>query len=422
MKNQVYGVLALLIVSNPLSALERSIGLGAELEHSDNSLKTNENERSELEQRVTADVRLEHEGESIVADVNYDAVYIDFDKDTQDDETSVVGNASIIYEQIDNQLFWTLENSRRNVVRDRALADVQSNREDNSISSISPRLILRPTAVDSIDTRLGYSRIDYEDSGEQDSERLSAGVSWQRRLTKVDTVSLNISYQDISFDLGADDYEYYLASVEYSARLSRLNYSVAVGYNESQRDSGDADGGYLDVEADYTSGASRWSLQLLHELTDTSRGNNNSDFTGLGDFSSSGGQVDVFERSNLELGYANSAVCDACTFDASLWYQEEDYKNLDNDNNELAARISLSYRYSRLLTVRGNIGYRDLSFEGANPRNDYDISYYGLNLSQTITRNFSISYQLRFEELSSSANDDNYEELRGGISIRYQFD
>ncbi len=414
--------LTLLLVSFRALALDGSIRVGAELEHTDNALKTDENTRSELEQRVTALVAANHSGEDLVADISYDFSYTDYDKDTQNDETVIVGDASIVYEQIEQQLFWSLENSRRNLRADKQDVDIEANREDRSITRFGPQFIFRPSSVDSVNTRLSYALIEYEDSDEQDSERLGASASWVRSLSKIDALSLSFNFEDVTFDRSEDDYEYYLATLGYEAALSKLNYKIVVGYNESKRDTGNVDGGYFRGEAEYTSGRSEWSANLLHELTDSSRQDNNGNLTGLGDSGNFGGEVDVFERSTAELEYENSGVCSACTVRTSLYYESEDYESIENDSDELGLRLNFGYRYTPRTTLNAGLRYADLAFKGGNLREDYDYIEARLGLDQRFTREFTVSFGVELLERDSDAVAGDYEELRGGIRAVYLFD
>ena len=421
MKNNWLSVLMLLSVSTQLFALEREINLRAGLEHTSNALKREMNEQSELEQHVAAGIKLAHVGSSVEVDIDYDATHIAYDKETEDDETSVVGNATLVYEQIKQQLFWTLENSRSNILSDKAAVDVQSNREDRSITTASSRLILRPEKVNSVLTELSYTNVEYEDSAEQDSNHIGADVSWLHKLSKVDTASVNLSYRDVSFDLGKGEYEYYLATVAYAAELARINYSIYAGYNESKRDEGVFRGNYFRAEANYKGGASDWSLGLLQELTDTSRGNNNTS-TSQGDFDGSGTEIDLYERTNLTLGYVGNGLCAACTFNIDLNYEAQDYETLHDDNNELGVKATLAYELTRLISIKGLVGYRELAFTGQNIRDNYDITYYGMRLQQGVTKAFSVNYALIYEERDVHAASGGYDELRGGITLRYLFD
>ena len=414
-------LLALSLQSLHASTLDTAIELGAGLVYSSNALKTSTEERSELEQQAIAALGLSYESRSVVAELDYIARFTVYDEDTQSDQSELTGDASIVYEQMDDQLYWTFENNRRNLVRDRALANIQSNREIRSISTIGPELILRPSASDAIYTGLSYSDTSYGDSDQQDSSSTGASISWQRSLSEVDVASLNINYQDVRFDSGLGDNQYYRATVGYSASLSKLSYNIDVGYNVSQRESGDAGGGYFRGESSFLGGSSSWRLAVLHELTDTSRGGQIGDFIDLGDPYNSALEVDVFELTNLELEYNNSGLCEACLFSAAVLLQSEAYEELDNDSDEYAFGTSLTYRINSLLSAGVLLGYRDFSFKNNNTRDDYTILNVGFEVNQTLTRQFSVVYSLGYEQGDSSAATGDYDELRGGIGILYVF-
>jgi hypothetical protein len=414
-------LLALSLQSLQASPLETTVELGAGLEHSSNALKTSTGERSELEQQAIAALGLNYESSSVIAELDYITRFTVYDENTQSDQAEITGDASITYEQMDDQLYWTLENNRRNLVRDRALANIQSNREVRAITTIGPELILRPSASDAIYTGLSYSDTSYDDSDQQNSNSTGASISWQRSLSEVDVASVNINYQDVKFDAGLGDNQYYRATIGYSASLSKLSYNIDVGYNTSQRESGDANGGYFQAETIYLSRSSSWRLAGLHELTDTSRGGEVGDFVDIGDFYNSALEVDVFELTYLELEYSNSALCGACLFSAAVLLQSEDYEELDNDSDEYAFGTSLTYQINSLLTGGVLLGYRDFSFKNNNARDDYTIVNVGFEVNQTLTRQFSVVYSLGYEQGDSSASTGDYDELRGGIWIGYVF-
>lgn len=422
MKNRIF-IMAIALAATPvrLLALDASINLGVGVEHTDNALQSEANQQSELEKRATAGLQLDHQGSSVVASVSYNVEYTDYDKDTQDGETSVTGDTSIVYEQIEQQLFWTIENSRRNIIRDKQLLDVQENREDRSISSISPRLILRASPVDAISASVSYTNIAYEDSGQQDSERMGAALNWAHSLSKIDRIIAGLTYQDVTFDLASEDYEYYRATVAYEAELSRLAYQVTVGYNQSKRETDDAGGGYFNASATYDRAPSTWQIDVLHELTDTSQQNNNDDITGLSESSNIATDIDVFERSSFQLMYSNEGVCGACVFNASLLYESENYETLDNDGDEVGLNVGLNYRYSRLVSMGGDIQFSDFSFTDTNTRSDYDLISYAFNVRRDITRDLAMILQVSYSERSSGDGLSDYEELRGGIRVTYQF-
>ena len=416
-------VTALLLQSAQAAyAVELAVDAGVGTEYTDNSRKVANDTESDYETRLDGAFGLTHEGTSWFLDLDYRASYLDYADNTQSDSTQFNGDATIQYEQIDEVLFWNLSNSVRSVITDRALQDTSDNRENRWITTFSPELRLPITRVDSLNTAASYSRTDYEDSDQQASERLGAGVGWSHRLSEVDTLELSGSYFDVSFDDSVSDYEYYVGRLTYTSTLSRLNYRLVAGYNETQRDNfEDTNGPYLNANLVYQSGFSRWELNLLQELTDTSRGNNNEDITDLNDSTSTDGQVDVYEVYTGELAYTTEVICRVCVLRLSVLATKEDYEILPDDNEQLGARVGFDYNFSRRSSVGAAVVYTDYSFTGNNPRVDYGLQNYSVFFRHLITRNFSARLFAGYEKRDSDTSSQNYEETRGGVSVNYEF-
>ena len=403
------------------AALETSFSVSAGASHTDNSLKSSDDtNQSELEQSVDANIGLSHSGKSVKADIGYVFSRIEYDKETQDDETITTGDASITYEQIEQTLIWNLDNSRRSVVRDRGLVDIESNRDEQSVTTAKGTYILHPSETDTVSTSISYSDIRYDDQDQQDSDRTGITAVWNRQLTQVDSLSLNLGFDDVSFENSVSDYEYYSATVGYQAVLSRLSYQIQVGYNEQESDSRNNTGGLLRANFNYSYGGSNWSLDLSRQLTDTSRGNNNNSISNLDQFSSFSNS-DVLELTSADFTYSNTTLCESCTVALSVLLDQERYEVLDDDNDQVAARVQFAYQLSRTTSLSSNADYREFSFKGANTRNDYNIVSYGFSLSKDITQDLSISLSVNYEDKESDLSLEDYDELRGGISLNYQF-
>ncbi len=398
-------------------ALDTTLSLGAGVDHTDNSLKSL-NKMSELERSVDAVLTATHRGSDITTDVDYTVTRIDFDKDTQSDETTTEGDASISYEQIKKTLIWTLSNSQRNIVRDKQFADTQDNRDQRSATQLQSTFIMRPSTVDSISTSLSYTDIQYDDSSQRDSDSIGADIAWDRTLSATDNLLMNLAYSDIDFG-NQLDYKYYSAAVGYQVTLARLNYRLLLGYNEQDRDGDNNNGGLLDAVFNYSYGGSSWSLSLLQELTDTSQDSDDSGLSELDQFGASD-VADSLERTSAEFTYSNTILCGVCGFSLSLLGEQERFDSFDNDSDEVAVSSSFSYQLSRLTRASADVEYRQFTFKGNNTRTNYDIIVYGLNMSRLLTKDLSVSLRFAYEERSSDSPAEDYDELSGGISLTYQ--
>ncbi|WP_019531058.1 hypothetical protein [Dasania marina] len=408
------------VFSSTGHALELSATVGLDAEHSDNMTKQAVNEQSDLKTTVSASVNAEHSGDKVQVAANYSAARSTYQQDSYEDQTRVTGSGKLVYEQIEKQLIWTLENSRKNVIKNKTLNDVEDNREDRSISSVRADLIMHPSEVDSLSLSPSYTAIKYEDTDGQDSERIGASLSWDHALSKIDGFGAQVTYDDVTFDNDQFDYEYYLYTLSYQAQLSKLNYSIKVGVNESQRESADYSGQYINANASYELSSSAITLNILQELTDTSRGSNNE---GLSENSASFNEVDVFERASVELGYQNSNLCGTCDLNVSLMYEEETYEVLPRDNEELRANVNFAYRLTRLMSLSLGVQWQDVSFSSTGlAQSDYQSVSYRTGLNWQLAEKLSAGVYVAYEEREFDLQARDYDELKGGANVRYSFD
>lgn len=412
----------LLIVPLLVRSLEITGGVSASAEHTDNALRSTVSPESELQKRAGATVNIQHEGQSVVVDTNYSAAYTSYDKGSQEDNTEVTGSASVVYEQIQSYLFWTVENTRRNVLADSQSVNLASNREDRSISSISPRLVLAPSSVDDISVSVSYVDVSYEESRQQNSERVAANLQWRHRLSVLDAISADLSFQDVAFEVSIFDYEYTLMTAGYEASLARLNYTIVAGYNQSKRIDSDVGGNYFNFTANYSASSSSVGFEFLQELTDTSRQNNNGGITDFSDVNNLADEIDIIERSSLQVNYSYGGLCELCTLEASVSYEEEDYETQLSDGEEFLARLRFGYRFNRSVALNLSSALSDYTFEEAGDFDDYTLLEYGVLLSQNINQSLSMSYGVSSFERSSDNGTTDYDELRAVVSFNYSFD
>ncbi|MFT5693832.1 MAG: hypothetical protein ACI92E_003175, partial [Oceanicoccus sp.] len=324
-------------------AVDTSLDITLGLERSDNSEKTNSSEISDTEQKVGVDFGLSHDGQLLDAAIDYRAIRNSYKNDTQEDNTEVNGTLNIEYQPIEGSLFLRLDSSTSNIVNDKTDLDIAGNRQNRTITTLAPEWLLRLSPADELSLGVNYTDIRYEEA-DLDSDRSGATIQWSRQRSKIDTVSAQMSYIDISTGTSDLDYKYYQAYLSYAAMLSKLGYSISLGYNETRRDAvDDVGGGFIDVELNYKSGPSTWSLELGRELTDSSRGNNNGGSSDFSNFQSTNDGLDIYEATTLQVSWSSSSLCPSCTVKASLSYQDEDYDALDNDSEEVSVNIGFGY-------------------------------------------------------------------------------
>lgn len=430
--------IALLAAGGTAQALEFNATVGTTVEHTNNGLKNGsgaarsgiggentDRERSELETRVWANLGLSHQGPDLSTDLGYRLTRTMFKHDTQDDKSTAEGDARLRWQILDQRLFLDASHSRRNVLQDSAEVDLLGNREDRDITTVSPSYILRLGGADSVTFSASWTDVSYDDRNERDSQRTGANISWNHRLSEVDSLVLNVGSTQIDNQSSqVTDYRYDSASVGYSATLSKLSYTVLVGANRADREGGEDDvtGGLLDIEARYRSGFNTWNLTARHGLSDSSMANGNQVFDDFYSYDSSTNKVDVLEETRVMLDWTTSAVCERCTFKVATFYEKEDYEEEPDDNTEIGAELRFNYELTRTASVGMIYRHRDLRFHGAdNPRDNYSIDEVRLTYSQRFGQNVRAGIFVGWEERDSKADSIDYDVLSGGFSLSYQF-
>ena len=426
MKNgKIYLAICVLALAAPVHSLETTLGVNLGLEYSDNGTKTGgADTTSDVEQKAGLDLGLRHEGQKAQVDLDYSVERSSYDNGTQDDSTDINGQLKATFEPVKDSVFLHLESSTRNIVTDKATVDVSDNRENRTITSLKPEWSIRLSPADRLSLSVSYTDIQFEESA-QNSDRSGASAKWLHQRSKVDTLSAVISYSDIGFDadLSELDYEYYQAFFSYAANLSHLEYHISVGYNETRRDSRDnASGGFVDAEFNYTSAASTWSLALGRELTDSSRGNNNTDLAQFSSFQGTNNEIENYELTTLRVSWKNTGICAVCAVDAHLSYEGEDYEISDSDNEEISAGIGFSYELTRSTKLSFDVSYSDFKpIDNVGDRKDHDRVLTRFTFIQSFSPDLSIRLFARYDDARSDDFFYNYEELVGGISLRYSF-
>jgi len=417
--------LYLLSLAVPSYALESSLNVSLGMEHTDNGEKTERNEISDTEQRVAIDFGLSHETQQFQSTLDYNVARNRYDEETQDSNTEVDGALSFTYEAIEGALFFRLDSSTRNIVNNKAALDVADNRQNRTITTFAPEWILRTSSASELSLSVNYSDIRYEES-EGDSNRSGASIKWSSMRSKVDVISAQVNYFEVDLDgteLGRAelDYDYYQTYISYAASLSKLQYTISVGYNETRRnDAENIDGGFLNSAFNYTDGASNWSLELGRELTDSSQGNNNGGSDQFSSFQNASGTVDIYETTTTQASWSADVICAACSVDVSFSYVEDDYDTQPRDSEEISARFGVSYDYSRLTKISFDATYSEFTFSNDEAIElDYDRTLARLTVVRQMGRDFSIRAFVSSEERDSERLDASYEELVVGLTLTY---
>ncbi|MDX9874545.1 MAG: hypothetical protein RBS88_06510 [Spongiibacteraceae bacterium] len=419
-------VIGTAVAGSMVHALEFNAKGDLRVEHSDNARRSSDEKISELQEQVALEVGGVHAGERVTANFRYRAERWFFSEDSQSDRTSLEGLASVRWEQIEQALFWDLEHSRKDVLRDNALVDIQENRDERDLTTLSPLLVLRLTDVDLLQARLNYTLVTYREAEDLDSERYGGSLSWLHYLSPTDFFSVTAESSEVDFDSRLqEDYRYDALTLAYSAQLARISYTVTVGYNSADRDrSGDFSGPIYGLDVRFNDGLNEWYAHLDSRITDSSLGDaNRSIFEGINVNDTTLGRADVMKKTLMEVGVESQAICSVCRVGAAIFFDREDYDTQPRDNDEYGIELDGTYRLSQQSALRASYRFRSISYSGSNnPRSDYDQHEYLLEYNRRITNNFSGEiYVGRSERDGSGQFGQSYDENIVGIRLSYKF-
>ncbi|MFL0796120.1 MAG: hypothetical protein K6L73_01365 [Cellvibrionaceae bacterium] len=397
------------------------ISLAGRLEalQTDNALKSSVNEVDEVQTRIGADLAVSHEASDVSFNLDYEANRSRYSEDSQEDETNLEGRSSLEAKLLNKTLITRLSHSRVQVLKEPNDIDLQINRDDRDVSTASLNWVVG-SRVNSLIIYGQLNDIKYDELFVRDSKRVEGGITWRRRISKVSSFSLLSSYRDVTFEsFDNADYEYYSASIRYSANLARLNYSLTVGGNEVRRGDAEESGGLFNLRAEYELPATFMSLYIGRSLTDSSFGDGNQEFLSSESSSVSSQSPDIMEYSSVEFLLRREMLCGTCSVSLTAHMQREDHENSLEDREILGGRLSFSYSPSRGSQIRLSRSYTDNEFDELSGKDAYKLEKTELSWSRKFGK--SLSFRLFVDEVRRDEEGDKfYDGLSTGISLSYQ--
>lgn len=421
-----YSALALIgINTSALSALEYEVTLGAAAEHSDNILLTNTDERSDTERSVQASFNIQQQSELIETDIDYRAERIDYAKDSNDDQTVIVGSAAVNLTLIPRAITWRFSNLTQNLRRDLSETDIQSNRENRNIFATGPDLSYRASSVDTINLRPLYIATRFEDTDNNDNDRISVNLNWAHRLSGGRAIELGATQSETDFDdPTTPDLETKNVYIAYASKLSTADLAIKLGHNEVKYEQAEkVDGPLIEISYDLQSASQELAIFATHLVTDSTIGIGNTSATSGGDITDTDNNfddIDIVTRAYGRIRYLNNTVCSVCTVSMSLIYDDQDFETLNNDETSLTSEIGFNYRFRTNLNAQFSLARESIDFNNSSNRND-DVDSVSIRLNYTPYPDLSVYMTVRQEERDSNVIAARYDEFRSGLGVSYRF-
>ena len=407
-----------------------SLNLG--VEHSDNVGRSADDALIESETIGIAGLQLAIDSDMPRLDtsVSADLQYRDYLDDTF--ESEVVGGffGLLSYAFVPDRFIWTIEDNYGQVANQRQLPDTPDNRQDFNYFSTGPDLIIPFGGRTQMILAGRWSDVYYEEGAQvqpgtfggmvSESTELDGSLALLHQLSDTDSVSLNGSVSETSFDDElVDDYEINEAFVRYAMDARRTQFSIDAGYTVLKQ-SGESSDGIL-ARLDLTrrvAARSSVGFQIGTEFSTTAN-TFRRDQTIVGVDAGPGAAVassDAFQTDYAYVTWTTDWPRSAINIELSA--RQETHEILtDLDREQLAALFTWSRRMTANIGLNLRGGYTDEKFTVSGLRFDEWVAGFGLNWQ--LGRNFGLELTANHFEGSGDGAGRDYDENRAYIGVTY---
>ena len=403
-----------------------TVAVGADIRYHDNAGLTSDNERSDVERVIRAQLGYHRPDDGLfLINADYATEYSDFLHDEQDNETAIDGRADFRWHMLPRNLDFVLHHQVSQQLTDRRTTDVSDNRERRQVWTAGFDGKLHPSAVDTIVISPRFTDVKLQESDDSDSQRAGLNAAWQHRLSPVSLLSLSAGYTDVKFDdEGDNDYNSANLMLSYQASLSRLSYQLGAGYNKFDRDSGDSPDGYmLRAGADYQGEGFTWGGTLVHELTDSSIGLSGVelDLTNFRADDSNFDTLDIVERTQFDL-FGRRQLGAVNEVFASIGVRRDRYENVSAQDED-SYYVQLGYNHQ--LTSRWSLGasgrWENIEFIDDPTNLEYDDIYVEVFANYRSNPRLDWRLALIREQRDSNISSNEYTDNQAVLSVNYRF-
>ena len=344
-----------------------------------------------------------------------------------DDETigRLVGNLDWFLAE--ETLFWNFSANHGQQVVNPFRAVTPQNREDVTIVSTGPTLVLPIGSRTFLNTSVSYWDANYEERP-LDSTRLQGSLSLERQTGPARTVSLNVGGSQVEYDEDQllPEIDQLNAFVGIDAENSRNEWSIHLGWNYFERSGQDGDGLLLDLAfrraltqsatLRLSAGSKYATNGDIFRLDQQLQSETPSDFlfdTGALDIQGFG---DIFRNDYVSIGYSQSFGRTDINLSGS-WFAEEYETTTSLDREAFRARFRVRRELSKSMSISAFASLSSRDYDSVD-RADDDTTF-GLSFRARLGRKFSLSLSARQLQRDSDSADFDYDETRADLSISY---
>jgi hypothetical protein len=227
-------------VAGPLQATEFAYGVGFMDQHSDNIQRVSTNEQSDTIDSLRAGFTYQERTADLIAQVQAEATYNNYLKNTFEDETLFGLESSAVWAISPQRFFWIVQDDYRQGLLNTSVPYTPANQTNVNVFITGPDFNLRLTPVHTLmfGARVGDV---YTGEADADHKRFSGTAAWSYQSSQVTALSLNYEILDVKFDDTTVNNNYTSQDFYFRAesRPSRSRYLLDLGTTYINRDRGD---------------------------------------------------------------------------------------------------------------------------------------------------------------------------------------
>lgn len=422
--NQINSTGLLLGLLSSVAAAQQFGGsISASSGESDNAFKSNTVHMSERQDTYKLGLEGSYDNQFLSATAEYTGEDRRFAEGSQEERAFVEGRSSVLLGAVSDPVDLQLKHSRRTLLSSPDEVNITTNQDDREMVSAIPRIKKKISNADLITASADYTKINFTKNELNNSDRVTGTLSWLREISKISNLSLQADQTEVSFDnFDFADYRYSNYFLMYSVALRRLSYSLAAGYNQSERDSGQSySSPTYTANISYQTAYHTFQITSNRAITDTSMGGRNLPSVNLNPTNDGAFNVDQIERTSTELSWVTQVLCLKCTLGFSLHANNDKYLVLSDSSRQTGGAVNFTYSPSD----KTNLSYRysdmEQEFNGSLIGRDYRYKTQLLEFDVSVSRGakFTIFYQR--EDRDSDANYRVYKEDFVGAAVSYVF-
>jgi hypothetical protein len=403
----------------PATALETQIGVRAASSHTNNTLRTPDNEVDEVTYQPGVAVQVQHQGSAIRANGNYDYERRIRTEDFYDDTDAVTGASTVVWQALPGRLDLTVTNTRTETTVDALQANTPDNLQITDSTRAGATLRFRVRNNDEIQLQY-FHTMTTADVANTDSQRDTLSASYVMNVGQNDQLVFNVTDNRVNFDAAAaPDLNAITGSLQWNRFGPSVDMSLMAGYTTIDRDLGrdEVKGEVFDARLTWritpqTSlgfGVARdiRDRPFIVELGVLPFGTNTQIDSDLNE---------VFHNDRADINFRTVFLSNELLL--NIAYEKQDYVDLFDDVKRLTAAVNLRRRLSPKLTVELDASWRDQNPLIAGIVSDERIGG-GVTLGYTHSRRLSFLLSGNYNSLESAQVINTYDEMLYTLRVNY---